>query len=86
MNPLYAAEAEASGAVYLPISEFAATPEGGYLRQASVDGRLVSIRTADGSHFTGIGYTMVADRLLDEIERRVPSFFGRREDLLAALQ
>ncbi|MEO1797107.1 MAG: DUF459 domain-containing protein [Pseudomonadota bacterium] len=86
VNPLYKAEAEASGAVYLPIAEFTATDDGRYQRQADVGGRIISIRTNDGSHFTGEGYKLVVDRLLDQMETRIPSMFGRSDALLAALQ
>ncbi|WP_255576123.1 MULTISPECIES: DUF459 domain-containing protein [Jannaschia] len=86
VNRLFETEAKASGAVYLPIKAFTANQDGGYQRRATVDGRVVSIRTNDGSHFTGIGYTLVVDRLLDRMETNVPSMFGRGNALLAALQ
>ncbi|MYG27097.1 MAG: DUF459 domain-containing protein [Boseongicola sp. SB0677_bin_26] len=86
VNSLFEEEAEAGGAVYIPVSSFAATPEGGYVRKATINQRTVTIRSGDGSHFTGEGYSLIADRLLEEMERRVPAMFGRRDDLFAALQ
>ncbi|MEM7441431.1 MAG: DUF459 domain-containing protein [Pseudomonadota bacterium] len=86
VNPLFKAEAEASNAVYMPISKFAAQPTGGYLRTITIDGKSVTIRSGDGSHFTGIGYTLIADKLLAEMQKRAPSMFGTGSNLFAALQ
>lgn len=72
VNPWYAEEATAAGAVYFPVTPFTTPPGGGFARTVEVDGRAMAMRTGDGSHFTAQGYRLVADRLLDTIVARFP--------------
>ncbi|MEO0683284.1 MAG: DUF459 domain-containing protein, partial [Pseudomonadota bacterium] len=71
INPLFEEEAEAVGAVYFPLDVFAG-PDFAFLRAIPVDGRSRTVRSPDGSHFTGFGYGLVADMLLDDITARFP--------------
>lgn len=72
INPIFADEAARAGAVYFPLAGFTAGEDGGFVRAIEIDGRPVTIRTADGSHFNATGYTLVADRLIDAMAARVP--------------
>lgn len=83
--PLFRAEAEASGAVFFPLAPFAAGPDGEYVKAATLDGRSVTIRTGDRSHFTLTGYRLLADRILDDLLRRFPDLAPGGDDL-AVLQ
>ncbi|MCC6303770.1 MAG: DUF459 domain-containing protein [Rhodobacteraceae bacterium] len=73
INPIFADEAARAGAVYFPLAEFTAGEGGAFARAIELEGRLVTIRTGDGSHFNATGYTLVADRLIDDMLRRVPA-------------
>lgn len=84
--PLFEAEAAAHNALYLPLADFTSGPDGGYAKAIEIGGQLVTIRTGDGSHFNGLGYRLVADRILDDLLRRFPDLEPREDDLLAALQ
>lgn len=72
INPWIAAESRRAGAVYFPITPFTAPPDGSFARTVTVAGRPMSMRTADGSHFTIGGYQLVADRVLDALTERFP--------------
>lgn len=71
INPWFEEEAGAAGAVYFPL-DFTTPPDGSFARNVEVEGQMVAMRTADGSHFTGAGYRLVADRLLDAMVARFP--------------
>jgi len=77
INPIFAEEAEAVGAVYYPLEPEFAGPDFAFVREISVDGRRRTVRTPDGSHFTGFGYGLVADRLLDDMVERFPTLDPR---------
>lgn len=83
--PLFQAETEASGAVFLPLAPIASGPGGEYVKAVMQDGQSVTIRTGDGSHFSLTGYRMMADRILDDLVRRLPDLAPVTNDL-AALQ
>jgi len=85
VNPLFKAEAELVQANYIPLAALAAGDNGEYVTTASVDGRVVTIRTGDGSHFTGAGYYMVADHILADMERRMPSMFNASGSEMAGI-
>ncbi len=73
INPIFADEAATAGAAYFPLADFTAGENGAFLRAIEIDGRAVTIRTADGSHFNAAGYTLVADRLIDAMLARIPA-------------
>ncbi len=72
LNPLFAAAAAASGAVYFPLRPFTSGPGGAFAQSVAVNGTVRRIRTGDGSHFNGFGYTLVADAILDDMIARFP--------------
>lgn len=76
INPLFQAEAAEVQAIYFPLSPFAAGPSGEYVKVAAVNGKNTTIRSGDGSHFTGVGYYLVADKLLADMEGRMPDMFN----------
>lgn len=86
INPIFADEAERVGAIYLPLSDFTAAADGGYAEAIEIGGRAVTIRSGDGSHFNLTGYRLVADRILDALERRFPALRPQGEALAFALQ
>ena len=45
----------------------------------------ITIRSGDRSHYTGAGYTMVADRLLADMEPRMPGMFAPTDLELAGI-
>jgi hypothetical protein len=71
INPYFAEEARAYGAEYLPLTPLTA-PNGRFERVVMIDGNRVAMRTRDGSHFTGRGYALVADHVLDRLIARFP--------------
>ncbi len=83
--PLFAEEAKAHNAIFLPLADFTSGPAGEYVTSVPIGGKDVTIRTGDGSHFNGTGYRLVADRILDDLLRRFPDL-EPGPDLLAALQ
>lgn len=83
--PLFAEEAKAHNAIFLPLADFTSGPAGEYVTSVAIGGKDVTIRTGDGSHFNGTGYRLVADRILDDLLRRFPDL-EPGQDLLAALQ
>jgi len=87
INPIFAEEARQAGAIYLPLTDFAAGDGGAYIRNVSLDGRSVTIRSGDGSHFTSTGYYLVADKILEDLARRVPAIInGPSVELAGILQ
>ncbi|MFE3836570.1 DUF459 domain-containing protein [Pseudogemmobacter sonorensis] len=82
--PLFQAEAEAAGALYLPLAAFTSGPEGQYVTAVELGGQMTTIRTGDGSHFNGTGYRLVADRILDALVSRYPDLQPAKADTLAA--
>lgn len=86
INPIFREEAAAVQAHYLPLSTFAAGENGEYITSAPVNGRVVKIRSGDGSHFTGTGYYLVADKLLEDMAKLVPTIFSPKLELAGALQ
>ncbi|MCG6904715.1 MAG: DUF459 domain-containing protein [Rhodobacter sp.] len=85
INPIIEAEARAVRAVYLPMAEFAAGANGEYAKTAVIDGKTVTIRSPDGSHFTGAGYYLVVDQLLNDMARRMPGMFRPANVALAGI-
>ncbi|WP_412508298.1 DUF459 domain-containing protein [Roseovarius sp. SYSU LYC5161] len=73
INPWFKDESARAGATYFPITPFTTPPDGRFARRVEVNGRTMAMRTADGSHFTGAGYQLVADRLLDAVIARFPA-------------
>lgn len=87
VNPLFAAAANEAGAIYFPLSPLVAGHEGEFVQTVQVDERSVTVRSGDGSHFTGAGYTLIADRLLADMAARFPPLTGQRSPLrIVALQ
>jgi hypothetical protein len=72
LNSWIAEEATRAGATYFPIRPFTSPPDGRFVRAFPVNGQSLVLRTSDGSHFTGRGYQLVADRLLDDLVRAYP--------------
>lgn len=85
INPLFEAEAAASGAIYLPLGPVTAAADGSFAKAVAIDGRDVTIRTGDGSHFNMTGYRLVGDHILDNLQRRFPDL-RPGGDQLAVLQ
>ena len=71
LNPIFEAEALAHRAAFVALTPLTA-PTGKFERTVVIDGETISMRTADGSHFTGRGYAYVADAVLDRIVARFP--------------
>lgn len=86
LNDWIAEETKRAGAVYFPIRPFTSPPDGSFARTVNVAGTPMALRTADGSHFTGRGYQLVADRILDDLVRAYPQLSKTEEptQLLAA--
>lgn len=84
INPLFEVEANAAGAIYLPLGPITSGEDGGFAKSVEIDGRDVTIRTGDGSHFNVTGYRLVADHILDDLDRRFRLVPG--PDQLVALQ
>ena len=76
ITPIVETESRAVKANYLPLSSFTAGANGEFVKAKSVDGRTVTIRSPDGSHFTGVGYYLVADKLLEDMAARMPTMFN----------
>ncbi len=70
INPLFEAEANASGAIYLPLGTITSGEGGGFTKAIPINGENVTIRTGDGSHFNMTGYRLVADHILDTLDSR----------------
>jgi len=85
INPLFQAEADEVQAVYFPLGPFSAGPNGEYVKVVAVNGKNTTIRSGDGSHFTGVGYYLVADKLLQDMEGRMPDMFNTRPLELAGI-
>lgn len=92
INPIFADEAARAGAFYFPLAGFTAGEGGAFARAIELEGRVVTIRTGDGSHFNATGYTLVADRLIDAMLAAVPALApvpapgGPSQVLMLALQ
>ena len=71
LNPWFREETERAGGIYFPL-DWTAAPDGSFARSVAIGGRTVAMRTGDGSHFTGQGYRIVADAILDDLVRRFP--------------
>jgi len=82
INPLFKAEADAVQAIYFPLN-FARGESGEFIKNASINGRVTTIRSGDGSHFTGVGYYHVADLLLGDMQARMPTMFDAPKTELA---
>lgn len=76
INPIIEAENRAVQGIYIPLSPLVAGPNGEFAKTTVINGRSVTIRSGDGSHFTGEGYYYVADQLLADMEQRMPSMFN----------
>jgi len=73
INPVFKQVVEASRGIYFPLTEIAAGPKGQFVKSITVNGRVIRIRTSDGSHFNGAGYTLMMDRLLDRMNKDIPT-------------
>lgn len=71
LNPVFEDEAKDHGARFIALTPVT-SPSGTFERNPEIDGVQISMRTADGSHFTGRGYGLVADHVLDRIVRDFP--------------
>ncbi|QQA44474.1 DUF459 domain-containing protein [Pelagovum pacificum] len=71
LNPWMEEEALAAGASFIPLTPLTA-PTGVFQRTVTIDGQAISMRTADGSHFTPQGYALVANYVLDQLIERFP--------------
>ena len=85
INPLFEAEARDAGAIFLPLGRLTGGTDGGFVRAITLDGREVTIRTSDGSHFNMMGYKLVADHILDALQARFPDLQPGGDEL-AVLQ
>lgn len=87
VNPLFQAAAAEAGAIYFPLAPLVAGHEGEFVQSVKIDDQSVTVRSGDGSHFTGAGYTLIADRLLADMASRFPALSGQQSPLrLLALQ
>lgn len=81
-NRLFRNVASETGAHFISLAAIAAGPNGEFVR--AVDG--ATIRSGDGSHFTGAGYTLVVKEILAAIERDNPGLFSPSSVEIASLQ
>ncbi|MCB1367542.1 MAG: DUF459 domain-containing protein [Rhodobacteraceae bacterium] len=87
VNPLFAAAAQEAGAIYFPLSPLVAGHEGEFVQTVKIEDQNVTVRSGDGSHFTGAGYTLIADNLLADMAKRFPPLTGQQSPLrILALQ
>lgn len=85
INPIFRTESKLTNARYLPLSEFAADASGAYATSTIIDGQAVTIRSGDGSHFTGNGYYLIADKVLADMQSRIPGIFAAPQIELAGV-
>lgn len=82
LNGMFRDVARETGAHFISLPAFTAGPDGAFSRV--VDG--ATIRSGDGSHFTGAGYTLVVKEILAAIERDNPALFSPSSVEIASLQ
>ena len=85
INPLFKQTVEASRGTYMPLTEIASGPGGAFVKTINFEGRNLRIRTADGSHFTGAGYSLMMDQLLDRMKQDIPSLSPEQVSKFAGL-
>lgn len=73
INPLLAAAAQENGGIYFPLAPYASGEGFSWVATSQVGDQTLTIRSGDGSHFTMRGYQLVADLVLDDLVRRIPS-------------
>lgn len=73
VNIIFEAAADTTRTLYFPLSRFTAGPDKNWIRTVAQSGRSIEIRSGDGTHFTGLGYALVADKILRDIRKRFPS-------------
>ncbi|MBR9823498.1 MAG: DUF459 domain-containing protein [Rhodobacteraceae bacterium] len=81
VNPLLADAAQQNGGIYFPLAPYASGPGFSWVSSTTLGDQTLTIRSGDGSHFTIRGYQMVADLILDDMVRRVPSLVPAPEQL-----
>ena len=85
IRPIMAEETRAVRARFIDVTSFVGGAEGEWVKTAFLNGKSITIRSGDGSHYTGAGYTMVADRLLADMEPRMPGMFAPTDLELAGI-
>ncbi len=81
-NRLFRDLSRETGAHFLPLSAVTAGPGGAFA--TTVNGS--KIRSGDGSHFTGAGYSLVVNEILAAIDRDNPGLFSPSSVEIASLQ
>jgi len=81
-NGLFRDVSRGAGAHFISLSAITAGPNGEFVTSAGG----ATIRSGDGSHFTGAGYTLVASEILGAIERDNPGLFSPSSVEIASLQ
>ncbi len=81
-NKLFLQVARGAGAHFISLPAFTAGPNGEFVTAANG----ATIRSGDGSHFTGAGYTLVVSEILAAIERDNPGLFSPATVEIASLQ
>lgn len=81
-NRLFLEVAQETGAHFLSLPKFTAGPNGEFI--SAMNG--TTIRSGDGSHFTGSGYNLVVKEILAAIERDNPGLFSPSSVEIASLQ
>ncbi len=75
LNNLFAQAARNSGVIYVDIWAMFADKDGQYSAYLpDTDGRNRLLRDNDGIHFTPRGYEMIADAVLEKLQKTVPAF------------
>ena len=81
-NALFRDVARQTGAHFISLPAITGGPNGEYVKVANG----ATIRSGDGSHFTGAGYTLVVTEILAAIERDNPGLFSPSSVEIASLQ
>ena len=81
-NGLFRDVARETGAHFISLPAFTAGPNGEFVSAANG----TTIRSGDGSHFTGAGYTLIVKEILAAIERDNPGLFSPSTVEIASLQ
>ncbi|MCB1357018.1 MAG: DUF459 domain-containing protein [Maritimibacter sp.] len=81
-NGLFRDLARQTGAHFLSLPAITGGPNGEWVQSAGG----TTIRSGDGSHFTGAGYTLVVNEILAAIERDNPGLFSPSSVEIASLQ
>jgi len=81
-NKLFLRVAQGAGAHFISLPAITAGPNGEFVSVANG----TKIRSGDGSHFTGAGYSLVVNEILGAIERDNPGLFSPSSVEIASLQ